>query len=38
VQRREHREYALVNTPEQRLMGTWSDGKPVREPDLLDLR
>lgn len=34
----EHREYALGNTPEQRFMGKWSDGKPVREIDVLDLR
>lgn len=26
-----HREYALGNTPEQRFMGRWSDGVPVRE-------
>ncbi|MEM9019313.1 MAG: alpha/beta hydrolase fold domain-containing protein [Planctomycetota bacterium] len=26
-----NREYALGNTPEQRYMGTWSDGKPVIE-------
>jgi len=26
-----HREYALGNTPEQRFMGKWSDGVPVRE-------
>jgi acetyl esterase/lipase len=26
-----NREYALGNTPQQRFMGTWSDGTPVRE-------
>jgi acetyl esterase/lipase len=26
-----NREYALGNTPEQRYMGSWSDGTPVRE-------
>jgi acetyl esterase/lipase len=26
-----HREFALGNTPEQRFMGKWSDGTPVRE-------
>jgi acetyl esterase/lipase len=26
-----HREYALGDTPEQRFMGTWSDGRPVKE-------
>ena len=26
-----NRAYALGNTPEQRYMGTWSDGRPVRE-------
>ncbi|GIX45853.1 MAG: hypothetical protein KatS3mg131_0064 [Candidatus Tectimicrobiota bacterium] len=26
-----HREYALGNTPQQRFMGRWSDGVPVRE-------
>jgi acetyl esterase/lipase len=26
-----HREYALGDTPEQRFMGHWSDGTPVRE-------
>ncbi|MEW6379780.1 MAG: alpha/beta hydrolase fold domain-containing protein [bacterium] len=26
-----NREYALGNTPEQRFMGTWSNGKPVKE-------
>jgi hypothetical protein len=29
-------EYALGNTPEQRLMGTWSDGTPVVEPIVTD--
>lgn len=27
-----NRAYALGNTPEQRYMGVWSDGRPVREP------
>ena len=27
----ENREYALGNTPEQRYMGKWSDGTPVKE-------
>ena len=26
-----HREYALGNTPQQRFMGHWSDGTPVKE-------
>jgi len=26
-----NREYALGNTPQQRFMGLWSDGKPVKE-------
>ncbi|MEO0249532.1 MAG: hypothetical protein ABIN58_08335 [candidate division WOR-3 bacterium] len=26
-----HKEYALGNTPEQRFMGHWSDGTPVKE-------
>jgi hypothetical protein len=26
-----HREYALGDTPEQRNMGRWSDGIPVRQ-------
>ena len=29
-------EYALGNTPEQRFMGTWSDGVPVAEPLVTD--
>jgi hypothetical protein len=29
-------EYALRNTPEQRFMGTWSDGVPVTEPIVTD--
>jgi hypothetical protein len=29
-------EYALGNTPEQRFMGTWSDGVPVTEPIVTD--
>ena len=28
---RKNKNYALGDTPEQRFMGTWSDGKPVRE-------
>jgi pimeloyl-ACP methyl ester carboxylesterase len=27
-----HREFALGNTPQQRFMGKWSDGRPVKEP------
>jgi hypothetical protein len=26
-----NREYALGNTPQQRFMGLWSDGSPVKE-------
>lgn len=26
-----NREYALGNTPQQRFMGQWSDGVPVKE-------
>jgi hypothetical protein len=26
-----NREYALGNTPQQRFMGKWSDGVPVKE-------
>ena len=26
-----HREYALGNTAQQRFMGKWSDGVPVKE-------
>lgn len=29
-------DYALGNTPEQRFMGTWSDGVPVTELDVTD--
>jgi acetyl esterase/lipase len=29
-------EYALGNTPEQRFMGTWSDGVPVTEAEVTD--
>jgi hypothetical protein len=29
-------EYALGNTPEQRSMGTWSDGTPVEEAVVTD--
>jgi acetyl esterase/lipase len=31
-----NREYALGNTPQQRYMGAWSDGRPVRELVILD--
>ena len=31
-----NREYALGNTPQQRYMGAWSDGRPVRELIVLD--
>lgn len=31
-----HRRFALGNTPEQRSLGLWSDGRPVREPKVLD--
>ena len=31
-----NREYALGNTPEQRYMGTWSDGTPVKEMEVTD--
>ena len=31
-----NRAYALGNTPEQRYMGTWSDGTPVKELFVLD--
>jgi pimeloyl-ACP methyl ester carboxylesterase len=30
-----NRKYALGNTPEQRHMGTWSDGTPVRELEVM---
>lgn len=30
-----HREVALGDTPQQRYMGLWSDGVPVREPEVL---
>lgn len=33
----EHREYALGATPEQRFMGHWTDGRPVRELLVRDL-
>ena len=29
-------EYALGNTPEQRFLGTWSDGVPVTEAEVTD--
>lgn len=31
-----NREYALGNTPQQRFMGRWSDGKPVKELKVTD--
>jgi len=31
-----NREYALGNTPEQRYMGTWPDGTPVKELEVLE--
>ena len=31
-----HREYALGNTPQQRFMGVWSDGVPVKELKVTD--
>lgn len=31
-----NREYALGNTPQQRFMGAWSDGTPVRELSVTD--
>jgi acetyl esterase/lipase len=31
-----NREYALGNTPEQRFMGKWSDGVPVKEMIVMD--
>lgn len=31
-----NREYALGNTPQQRYMGVWSDGRPVRELIILE--
>ena len=31
-----NREYALGNTPQQRFMGTWSDGTPVKELKVTD--
>lgn len=30
-----NREYALGNTPEQRYMGEWTDGTPVKEPKVV---
>ncbi|MEO7727966.1 MAG: alpha/beta hydrolase fold domain-containing protein [Burkholderiales bacterium] len=32
-----NREFALGNTPQQRFMGLWSDGRPVREMAVFDL-
>ncbi len=31
-----NRAYALGNTPQQRYMGAWSDGRPVKELVILD--
>ena len=31
-----NREYALGNTPQQRFMGVWSDGTPVKELKVID--
>ena len=31
-----NREYCLGNTPEQRYMGSWSDGTPVKELKVTD--
>jgi hypothetical protein len=31
-----NREYALGNTPQQRFMGLWSDGVPVKELKVTD--
>jgi hypothetical protein len=31
-----NREYALGNTPQQRFMGVWSDGVPVKELKITD--
>lgn len=33
-----HREYALGDTPQQRYMGKWSDGTPVRELEILKVK
>ena len=33
---RKNREYALGNTPQQRFMGVWSDGVPVKELKVTD--
>jgi hypothetical protein len=30
-----NREYALGNTPQQKSMGKWSDGVPVKEPQVV---
>jgi pimeloyl-ACP methyl ester carboxylesterase len=32
------RQYALGNTPDQRFMGNWSNGRPVKELTIFDLR
>jgi hypothetical protein len=29
-------QYALGDTPEQRFMGTWSDGVPIAEPQVTE--
>ena len=31
-----NRQYALGNTPQQRFMGKWSDGTPVKELNVTD--
>jgi hypothetical protein len=31
-----NRDYALGNTPQQRFMGVWSDGVPVKELKVTD--
>ena len=33
-----NREFALGNTPQQRFMGLWSDGRPVQELVVIDLQ
>jgi len=33
-----HREYALGDTPQQRFMGKWSDGKAVRELEVVEVK
>lgn len=34
----EDRQFALGNTPEQRFMGVWSNGRPFKEATVFDLR